>query len=96
MGDCALVVHNENHLQTIVYRLAEASRLFGLTISLGKTEVLVQAAPNTVRPQSNITTEGVQLKLESFKYLGSTILAGGLLDSKISCRTRKASQAHEG
>ena len=45
--DCALMAHKENHLQVIVDRFADAARLFGLTISLGKTEALVQPAPNT-------------------------------------------------
>ena len=55
--DCALMAHKENHLQVIVDRFADAARLFGLTISLGKTEVLVQPAPNTTRPQPVITID---------------------------------------
>ena len=74
---------------------AEASRHFRLTISLAKTEALVQAALNTIRPQPNITIDGVQLKcVESFKYLVSTISSDGSLDSEISSRIHKASQAH--
>ena len=83
----------ENHPQTIVDRFAEASRLFGLTITLGKMKVLDQAAPNTIRAQPHITIEAVQLKcVESFKYLGSTISSNGLLDREISSRIHKASQ----
>ena len=90
------MAYRENHLQTIVLRFAEASRLFGLIINLGKTEVLVQTVPNTIRPQANITTEGIQLNcVESFKYLSSTVLADGSPDSKISSRINKASQALE-
>ena len=33
--DCALMAHRESNLQIIVNKFAEASRLFGLTISLG-------------------------------------------------------------
>ena len=84
----------KNHLQTIDDRFAEASRLFGLIINLGKTEVLAQAEPNTTRPQANIAIEGIQLKcVESFKYLRSTISANGSPESKISYRIHKASQA---
>ena len=91
---CPLMAHKENHLQTIVDRFAEVSRLFGLTISLGKTVVLVQAAPNTILPQPNIATEGVQLKcVESFKCLGSTFSSDGRLDRKIFSRIHTASQA---
>ena len=38
--DCALVAHAEQDLQRMLDRFSEASKLFGLTISLGKTEVL--------------------------------------------------------
>ena len=36
--DCTLLAHQENHLQTIANRFSEASKLFGLTINLGKLE----------------------------------------------------------
>ena len=92
--DCAFMAHKENHLQVIVDRFADAARLFGLTISLGKTEVLVQPAPNSTRPQPVITIDEVQLKcVDSFKYLGSTISADGSLDKEITSRIQKASQA---
>ena len=85
VDDCVLVAHKEDHLKSTVDRFAEASRLFGLTIRLGKPEVLVQAAPNTIRPQPHIPIKGVQLMCveepESFKYLGSAISADGSLDS---------------
>ena len=38
--DCALVAHAEQDLQRMLDCFSEASKLFGLTISLGKTEVL--------------------------------------------------------
>lgn len=92
--DCALMAHKENHLQVIVDRFAEASRLFGLTISLGKTEVLLQPAPNTTKPQPAITIDEAELKcVENFKYLGSTISSDGSLDKEITSRIQKASQA---
>ena len=92
--DCALMAHKENHLQVIVDRFADAARLFDLTISLGKTEVLVQPEPNTIRPQPAVTIDEVQLKcVDSFKYLGSTISADESLDKEITSRIQKASQA---
>ena len=39
--DCALMAHDENHLQMILNHFAKASKMFGLTISLIKIEVLV-------------------------------------------------------
>ena len=38
--DCALVAHAEQDLQRMLDNFSEASKLFGLTISLGKTQVL--------------------------------------------------------
>jgi transcription termination factor 2 len=90
----ALMAHQENHLQTIVNKFSEAAKLFGLTISLGKTEVLLQPAPNTTPPQPCITIDGTQLKnVDMFKYLGSTISSDGTLDKEIVARIQKASQA---
>ena len=40
--DCALAAHSESALQDLADRLAEAATKFGLTISLPKTEVLLQ------------------------------------------------------
>ena len=43
--DCALLAHNEEDLQRTVNHFAEATKAFGLTISLKKTEVLFQKPP---------------------------------------------------
>lgn len=72
--DCALMAHQENHLQTIVDRFSIATKLFGLTISLSKTEVLYQPAPGSAVDQPCITIDGTQLlNVTTFKYLGSAI-----------------------
>ena len=92
--DCALMAHREFDVQIIVNKFAEASRVFGLTISLGKTEVLFQPAPATVAHRPTISTDGTQLKTaDDFKYLGSVISSDGSLDKEISARICKASQA---
>ena len=92
--DCALLAHKESDLQAIVNRFAEACRLFGLTISLSKTEVLFQPAPRTARPPPTIRIEGTQLKVvDQFKYLGSIISSDGSLDKEIAARIGKASQS---
>ncbi|KAK3736015.1 hypothetical protein RRG08_009084 [Elysia crispata] len=66
----------------------------GAYIGLGKTQLLVQPAPNTMRPKPAITIDRVQLKRkEILKYLGRTISAGGSLDEEIPSRIQKASQA---
>ena len=91
--DCALVAHRESDLQIIVNKFAEASRLFGLIISLGKTEVLFQPAPASVAHQPAISIDGIQLKtVDDFKYL-CVISSDGSLDKEISARICKTSQA---
>ncbi|XP_062841273.1 uncharacterized protein LOC134300780 [Trichomycterus rosablanca] len=95
--DCALMAHTESALQLIVNKFAEASHLFGLTISLGKTEVLFQPSPSSTdltacRP--SISIKGTELKtVEEFRYLGSVISSDGSLDKEINARICKASQA---
>ncbi|XP_024052555.2 uncharacterized protein LOC112104472, partial [Terrapene carolina triunguis] len=92
--NCALMAHTENDLQHIVNKFAEASQLFGLTISLGKTEVLHQSAPGSNASVPSISIDGTQLKVvENFKYLGSVISSDGSLDNEINARISNASQA---
>ncbi|TWW65546.1 hypothetical protein D4764_21G0004460 [Takifugu flavidus] len=88
------MAHTEPDLQIIVDRFAEAARLFGLMISLSKTEVMHQPAPGTSAPPPNVSIEGTELKVvEQFKYLGSTISCDGSLDKEIAQRISKASQS---
>jgi hypothetical protein len=92
--DCALLAHQESHLQAIVDKFSVAAKLFGLTISLGKTEVLLQPAPYSDPQLPCITIDGTQLKnVDTFKYLGSTISSDCTLDKEIAARIQKASQA---
>ena len=88
------MAHTESALQHIVDKFAEATRLFGLTISLGKTEVLFQPSPLAAGHQPSIAIDGTYLKtVEEFKYLGSVISNDGPLDKEINARISKASQA---
>ena len=92
--DCALMAHTESDLQTITERFSEAARLFGLTISISKTEALHQPAPGSTAASPTITIDGSELKtVDQFKYLGSIISADGSLDREIAARISKASQS---
>ncbi|KAL8577650.1 hypothetical protein ACOMHN_060761 [Nucella lapillus] len=92
--DCALMAHTESALQLIVNMFAVASCLFGLTIILGKTEVLFQPSPLTTGCHPSISIEGTELKtVEEFKYIGSVISSDGALDKEINVKICKASQA---
>ena len=88
------MAHKPGDLQVMLNSFSDASKQFGLTISLGKTDVLFQCAPNSVAPQPAISIDDVELKvIDSFKYLGSMISSDGSLDKGISSRISKASQA---
>ena len=92
--DCALMAHKPGDLQAMLNSFSDASKQFGLTISLRKTEVLFQRAPNSVAPQPAIFIDDVELKVvDRFKYLGSMISVDGSLDKEIASRISKASQA---
>ena len=60
--DCTLVTHMSSDLQIMLNRFSDAFKLFGLTISLGKTEALFQPAPNSRIPQPTITIDVMELK----------------------------------
>ena len=78
----------------MVDKFSQASKLFGLTINISKTEVLYQPAPNTNPQEPTITIDGTRLKnIDSFKYLGSIISNDAYLDKEIASRISKASQA---
>ena len=86
--------HKPGDLQVMLSKFSEAANQFGLTISLGKTEVLFQPAPNSNAPQPTLTIEDTELKtVDSFKYLGSVISNDTFLDTQISARIGKPSQA---
>ena len=92
--DCALMAHKPGDLQAMLNSFSDASKQFGLSISLGKTEVLFQRAPNSVAPQTAISINDVELKVvDSFKYQGSMISVDGSLDKEIASRISKATQA---
>ena len=81
-------------LQELADCFATAAKSFGLTVSIKKTEVLRQLAPNTARPPPNITMDGNALtNVDTFKYLCSCINSAANLDDEVLCRISRASQA---
>ena len=95
--DCALVAQTSQDLQLVVNNFADACKVFGLTISTKKTEVVYQPPPycNELQKQLPvITVDGTPIKTSSkFCYLGSTISEKATLDDELQLRMSKASQS---
>ena len=88
--DAALTAHSNEGLQSLMDRLARACELFGLTISIKKTEVLGQKTDSTPR----ITLQGNLLNtVDKFVYLGSTISSTLSLEEELNSRIGKATTA---
>ena len=66
-------------------RFVAASVAFGLTINIGKTEVLYQPAPGTPHKDPDLYIHGEPIKsVQNFTYLGCVISSDNSIDSEIS------------
>ncbi|KAJ7405164.1 hypothetical protein BTVI_70001 [Pitangus sulphuratus] len=92
--DVTVITHTEVALQHLTFCFAEAAELFGLEVSLKKTEVLHQPAPQEVSHHPHITIGETELKsAQQFNYLGSIISLDGKIDAQIDNRLAKAYRA---
>jgi len=89
--DSALVAHSPQEIQRIINAFSDASKKFGLTINIKKTEVLYQPNSSIVQ-EVDIMIDGKKLSsVPEFTYLGSTITKDGRIDAEILKRMAKAS-----
>ena len=93
--DTCLCTENEEDLQLAIQTFAEVCVLFGLTISVDKTEFMIQRASNNyTHNELSISIEGKNVKqVTSFKYLGSMVTADATINKEIQTRIQKASAA---
>ena len=92
--DAALVAHTQRALQRITSCLAECAHLFGLEVSLKKTEVLHQPAPHNEYRAPHISIGETVLKsVQQFTYLGCAISSNARIDEEIDNRLAKANCA---
>ena len=61
--DCALVAHSHQHIQKLVDCFATAAKRFGLTISLKKTEVILQPRPGSSPTKPKVSADSTVLNL---------------------------------
>lgn len=89
--DAAMVSHSLEELQAITTEFARVSSMFGLEISVTKTELLYQASGTHRRLQPRIFINDNPIKTsEKFKYLGSFISNDNSIDAEISHRIQSA------
>ena len=92
--DAALIAHSEAALQRLTSCFAKSAHLFGLEVSLKKTEVLYQPAPRDDYRHPSITINNKALEpVQHFKYLGSIISFDAQIDSDVENRLSNASRA---
>ncbi|KAL8601069.1 hypothetical protein ACOMHN_040770 [Nucella lapillus] len=93
--DCAIVAHLEDDLQRLTDSLSAATKHFGLTISIKKTEVIFQPSKGSTANMPEIKIDGKVLNnVDSFTYLGSSLSSSNSLDKEISNRIAKASASY--
>jgi len=69
-----LVTHTQDSVQQLFDRFMKASNRFGLTVSLKKTEVLLQPFNKQNHATPVIQASGTTLKcVDRFRYLGSLL-----------------------
>ena len=92
--DAALLAHTERALQRITSCFADAAKLFGLEVSLKKTEVLYQPAPREEYQPPHVYIGETELKaVQQFTYLGCTITSDAKIDKELDNRLAKANSA---
>ena len=88
--DAALVTHTESFLQRLASCFAEAAQVFGLEVSLKKTQVLYQPEPREEYCLPHITIGETVLKtVHRFTYLGCRITLDTKIDRKVDNRLGK-------
>ena len=89
--DAALVARTERAFQRVTSCFADASRLFGLEVSLKKTEILHQPTPHEEYRPPHICIGDTELRsTQQFTHLGRTISSDAKIDKEIDNRLAKA------
>ena len=99
--DMGAPAHTEDRLQQFVTAFNEAATRWGLTVSIGKTQVLDQPDKTTARTTgtrpSPISINGQCLEeVSAFTYLGSTLTNDAEVDTEVTTRIGKACKVWAG
>ena len=93
--DNVVCAQTENDLQMILNAFADAYSRLGLSINVGKTQVLYQPPPNeAIRVAPTIEINGENLEtVDRFSYLGSHLSSNANIDDEVQYRLRCANSA---
>lgn len=92
--DNAICASSESDLQTVMTAFHDAYTRLGLTVNIGKTQVLYQPPPRGPYHAPTIRIEGQALQnVDHFPYLGSYLSSNNLIDNEIQHRLSCASAA---
>ena len=90
--DIALIADSEEDLQTLIEQVHDASKKFGMEISIPKTKAMIFSREDQL--QVNINLDGTPLEqVNRFKYLGVTLTPSNDSTSEIKSRLLLASTA---
>ena len=90
--DIALLADSEEDLQTLINKVHEISKKYGMEISIPKTKTMVFDSNSKDPVKANIQIENTTLdQVDKFKYLGVTFTASNDSTTEIRCRLMQAS-----
>ena len=90
--DCTLICLSEEDAQQLIDFFARSAVHFGLTISVKKTEVLLQPKLGAIPTVPAVKVGQNKLKaVDEFRYLGGTVSSDCSIDADITSRIAKAS-----
>ena len=92
--DAAAVGTSRESMEYAAVELEKIVRAWGLTLSVGKTKLVVAGAPSSVEDLRPLTLEGGEIEcVRDFKYLGSIVEEKGGVVKEVGERIAKASRA---
>jgi len=95
--DCALVAHTLPDIQELFDRFADAARRFSLTVSLKKTEVMLQSYPTNQSATATVMAgDTILTSTSKFCYLGSYLSNTVAMNDDIMARIAKGCTAFGG
>ena len=92
--DCDLISHSERGLQILADCFVAACDVFGFSVNIPKTKVMLKPSPGNpfIKPAIVIKSKILDV-VKTFVYLGKSVSQKVALVSEISARIQKASKA---